>query len=81
MEAAIERIIGNCFGGRVLPFEANAAPVYGEIRAARRIMGRSIKELDCMIAAIARVNEAAVATRDVSAFEDCGIKIINPWMA
>ena len=79
LEAAINRIIGNSFGGRVLPFEANAAPIYGEIRAARRIMGRSIKELDCMIAAIARVNGAAVATRDTGGFEDCGIEVVNPW--
>ena len=35
--------------------------------------------MDCMIAAIARAHGAAVATRDISGFENCGIEIINPW--
>ena len=32
-----------------------------------------------MIAAIARVNGASVATRDTGGFESCGIEVINPW--
>ena len=79
LEAAVERMIGGYFRGRVLSFESEAAPVYAEIRASRRVMGRSIKELDCMIAAIARVNDAVVATRDTGGFDDCGVEVINPW--
>ena len=79
LEAAIGRMISNCFYDRILPFESEAAPVYAEIRVARRVVGRSIKELDCMIAAIARVNGASVATRDTGGFENCGIEVINPW--
>ena len=79
LEAAVLRMIDVCFAGRILPFESDAAPVYAEIRASRRLIGRSIKELDCMIAAIARVNSAAVATRDIGGFNDCGVEVINPW--
>ena len=80
LESAVLRMIDVCFAGRVLPFESDAAPVYAEIRAARRLIGRSIRELDCMIAAIARVNGAAVATRNVSDFEGCGVEVVNPWL-
>ena len=79
LQAAIERMVHNYFARRVLPFETTAAPVYAEIRAARRMMGRRINELDCMIAAIARVSGASVATRDTGGFEDSGVEVINPW--
>ena len=74
-------MINTCFAGRILPFKSHAAPIYAEIRAARRLSGRSIRELDCMIAAIARVNGASVATRDTGGFENCGVDIVNPWEA
>ena len=79
LEAAVLGMIDTCFAGRILPFKSEAAPVYAEIRAARRMMGRSIKELDCMIAAIARVHGAAVATRHLYGFENCGIEVVDPW--
>jgi predicted nucleic acid-binding protein len=54
--------------------------MYGGILAERERIGRPVSELDCMIAAIARVNGAAVATRDLYGFENCGVYVVNPWM-
>jgi predicted nucleic acid-binding protein len=34
-----------------------------------------------MIAAIARSRRAVLATRNVSDFQDCGLRIIDPWAA
>ena len=34
---------------------------------------------DCQIAAIARVANARVATRNVADFEGYGIEIVDPW--
>ena len=79
LEEATNQMVDVYFDGRVLPFDKVAASAYAQIRASRRVTGRVIGELDCMIAAIARVNGAAVATRDTSGFEDCGVDIINPW--
>ena len=79
LEAAVLRMIDTSFAGRILSFRSNAAPIYAEIRAARRLMGRPIKELDCQIAAIARVPGASIATRDLYGFENCGIEVINSW--
>lgn len=35
--------------------------------------------LDGMIAAIARVNNAKLATRNITHFEHCGLDLIDPW--
>ena len=65
----------------VLAFERASAVLYGEIAAARRRAGRPIAVFDALIAATARAHDAAVATRDASGFTDCGVVIIDPWLA
>ena len=77
--ATNDRIIDQVLGGRVLPFNRESARAYGEIRAGRERAGHSIQDRDCMIAAVARVNGAFVATRDTRGFENCGIEVIDPW--
>ena len=65
--------------GRVLPLDGAAAMEYGRIRAARRKAGRTMHTMDAQIAAIAAVHGAAVATRNVTDLEDCGVRVVNPW--
>ena len=67
------------FSGRVLSFDEQAARIFGSIVAARRIHGRPIGIADGQIAAIAKCHQASLATRDTGDFEDCGVKLINPW--
>ena len=83
LAAEDEGLIDEDLGGRVLPFDRASARAYAEIRVARERAGRPFGETlhrDCMIAAIARVNGAAVATRNVSDFEGCGVEVVNPWL-
>ena len=77
--AAIDAMIVEDFGGRILSFDSAAAKSYAVIAAARRAAGRPIAEADCQIAAIARGRGAAVATRNVADFLGCGVEIIDPW--
>jgi predicted nucleic acid-binding protein len=79
LEAAVESIFRVDFGGRILPFDSTAARAFADISAARRRLGRPIGAFDAQIAAIARSHGATVATRDIDDFNDCGIKIVNPW--
>jgi len=79
LSKAIEGMLEEDFHDRILSFDRAAARAYAAIAAARRAVGRPISQFDCQIAAIARVNEAAVATRNTSDFEKCGIVLINPW--
>lgn len=67
------------FAGRILPFDSSAARSYAAIAAARRARGRPISHADCQIAAIARSLGAAIATRNIRDFEDCGVELLNPW--
>lgn len=64
---------------RTLSFGAAEADRYGELAAARRTIGRPISVPDGQIASIASVHRAAIATRNVRDFEECGVKVINPF--
>ena len=79
--ADIDRMLTTNFPGRVLPLDQDAARAYASIAAARRKIGQPIGHADCQIAAIAFSTGAAVATRDVGGFRDCGIEVIDPWFA
>ena len=69
------------FRGRILPFDAPAAIEYGRVAAEREARGRPVTVMDAMIAAIARSNNAILATRNVADFEQTGIDVLNPFAA
>jgi hypothetical protein len=77
--SAIERMFAAEFEGRILPFDEDAARLFGGIVASRDAAGRPISQFDAMIAAIARSHRAAVATRNTADFAGCGIQVIDPW--
>jgi predicted nucleic acid-binding protein len=79
VEAAAEEMFKDEFGGRILPFGSDAAEPYARLAADRRRVGRPISQFDAQIAAIARSTGAALATRNVTDFEGCGVKLIDPW--
>ena len=79
LAAAAERTLGSLFAGRVLPFDSTAARSYADIAAIRRAAGHPISQADCQIAAIARSQGMAVATRNVPDFSETGVEVIDPW--
>ena len=79
LEDRFARFVAEGFSGRVLPFDAQAAQIYGEIMAARRGAGRPMSILDGQIAAMARAHRLSVATRNVRDFELCGLEVVNPF--
>ncbi len=81
VEAAAKAIFSSVFDGRVLPFDEKASELYAEIFATHKSAGRPAGTADLMIAAIARVHDAVMVTRDVADFEGCGLTLINPWAA
>jgi predicted nucleic acid-binding protein len=76
---AIDAVLEEDFRGRILPFDTTAAQAYAAIAATRRAAGRPISQFDCQIAAIARIRQAVLATRNTVDYEECGIEVINPW--
>lgn len=80
LEQAVESLFRSVIAGRVLPFDRDAARIYGAMAAQRRRAGRSLQMADLQIAAIARArNVEAIATRNTPGFADCGVPLINPW--
>ena len=81
LETMARAIFSQDFEGRVLPFGREATTAYADLYALRRQNGRLIATADLIIAAVARANDATVVTCDVGGFSDCGLAIIDPWMA
>jgi predicted nucleic acid-binding protein len=79
LEAAIRPIFSEDIGGRVLPFDRDAADAYATIATDCRRAGRPLSQLDAQIAAITISRGASLATRNVPDFEGVGLKIVNPW--
>lgn len=77
--AIFERFIAQQFSQPILTFDEDTARAFGDIVGARRQLGRPMSTFDGQIAAIARVNHLALATRNVKDFEDCGLELINPF--
>ena len=66
---------------RVAPFDAAAARQAADLRASRKRRGRPGELRDTTIAGIVVAHHAALATRNLSHFEDLSVPVVNPWLA
>jgi predicted nucleic acid-binding protein len=80
LQLAIEKVFGEEFAGRILPFDEDAARAFAKIAARRDALGRPISQFDGMIAAIANSRRAVLATRNIADFRDCGLQTVDPWV-
>jgi predicted nucleic acid-binding protein len=69
------------YADRTIAFGSPAAMRYGPMLAAAATAGRPMSLPDAQIAAIALVEDAAVATRNVRDFAVAGVDLVNPWGA
>jgi predicted nucleic acid-binding protein len=79
LAAAVELIFVQEFQGRVLAFDEQTAPWFASISAVHERAGIGLSQMDAMIASIARLHRATLATRNIVDFQHCEIKLINPW--
>jgi toxin FitB len=79
LSEAVHAIINIDFRGRVEPFDVLAADQYADIVATREHIGRPISTSDAQIAAICRVLDATLATRNTPDFTNTGVDLIDPW--
>lgn len=80
LQGRFERLIDQGFHDRVFEFSAKPALLYGELCNTRLNQGLHVDAFDMMIAAIARVNDCAIATRNTGDFQACSLKLINPFI-
>lgn len=80
--AATERLFAHLLVDRVLPFDRAAARQFAELAALQQAHGRTMQTADALIAATARAHGATlIATRDLTGFEGCGVRLVDPWAA
>ena len=79
LRASIDRLENEGYRGRLLHLDGAAVAEYGRVAAMRQRAGRRMELMDAMIAAIALVNRASLATRDIQDFVGLGIELINPF--
>ncbi len=69
------------FATRILPIDHAVARAWADLRADRQRRGRPLATADGLIAATALVHGLALATRNVADVSDCGVPIVDPWVA
>jgi toxin FitB len=79
LEAALDQLVTEDLGNRVLEFDSHAALEAAGLGAARQKSGRPVDMRDTQIAGIALARKASIATRNVGHFEDVKVPIVNPW--
>ena len=78
--SAAETIFDEDFRNRILVFDADAAVEYATLVVEREVAGLPISMADAQIAAVCRVHECTLATRNVGDFEGTGVMTVNPWI-
>lgn len=64
---------------RIISFDAAAAEMASDLMGSRHKSGRFVELRDTMIAGIALVQHAALATRNTAHFEGISVPLVNPW--
>lgn len=77
--SAVHGIFDQDLAGQILSFDRAGADAFARIASSRKLAGQPISQFDAMIAAITQSRGAALATRNIKDFSDCGIDLINPW--
>lgn len=81
LQAIVREVLDTDLKGKILSFDSRSADVYAVISATRQAKGHPISQSDAMIAAIALVHNAAIATRNTKDFTGLGLTLIDPWEA
>jgi predicted nucleic acid-binding protein len=75
----LETKVSNRFSGRILPFDYQAALLWGEWNGSGVHRGHIYPVLDSQIAAIAARFECVLVTRNTKDIEGLPIDYLNPW--
>ena len=66
---------------RIASFDVESAEHASALMASRKVQGRPREDRDTMIAGIVLARRAALATRNISHFDDLSATLVDPWDA
>jgi predicted nucleic acid-binding protein len=67
------------FEGRLLLVDLVTADHWGRIIAHADAVGRPMGAMDAFLAAVAEQRQLTLVTRNISDFEEIGVRLFNPW--
>ena len=79
LERWIEQDLARQFEGRILPFDASTAAVWGRLMGDGDRAGRRPSAADAQIAAAAMQHDLTLVTRNVKDFQNFDIRLLDPW--
>ncbi len=79
LQERLEEVVRYDLDNRVAVFDVRAANQAAQLAAARKIRGRPVDTRDTLIAGIAIVHGATLATRNIKHFKDLPTPVISPW--
>lgn len=79
LKIALRRVLSTGLGDRILPFDERAALEAARLEGRRKRTGLVVGVADAMIAGIVVARGAAIATRNIKHFADCGVEVHDPW--
>ena len=75
----LETEVTHRFQGRILPYDEEAAMLWGEWNGKGKLIGNNFPILDSQIAAIAARFGCTLVTRNTKDMDGFPIEIFNPW--
>ena len=69
------------FAGRILPIDAAVADRWGLLAARAKSEGKALATIDGLLAATALHHNLTVVSRNVNAFKNTHVSVLNPWKA
>ena len=78
-ERWIEQDLARQFDGRILPFDALTATVWGRLMGDGDRTGRRPSAADAQIAASAIQHDLTLVTRNVKDFQSFDVRLLDPW--
>lgn len=78
-ERWIEQDLTRQFDGRILPFDASTAAIWGRLVGDGDRAGRRPSAADAQIAAAALQHDLTLVTRNVKDFRSFDIRLLDPW--
>ncbi len=79
LESHFANVMTGAFANSILPFDGESAALAGRVHSKHKAAGRNVDVPDSLIAGIALLHRAAIATRNTRDFSGLGIPLVNPW--